>query len=116
MEDRSDQVQQYEDERLQLYGRQLVPVQQLTEYTLHRMRACQKLQKADPSMGGGQDPHFDDMFLVELTRWFHDSFFEWVNSLPCKVCNEPTKGRRVASLENGFRVEVGEKNHFPQTG
>lgn len=95
---------QYEDDRLQYYGRRIVPVQVLTENTLNHMRSIQKQQNADAQKT--PDPDFDDLFLVELTRWFHESFFEWVNTLPCKVCHESVKGRRVASIENGFRVEV----------
>lgn len=106
-------MQQYEDDRLQYYGRKLVPVQQLTENVLERMRSVQKEQKADSSTD--KDPDFDDLFLVELTKWFKESFFEWVNTIPCKVCHEEKKGRRVSSIENGLRVEVNTifPNKFP---
>lgn len=95
---------QYEDERLQYHGRQIVPVKVLTENTLKHMRKAQKQQAANPQKE--RDPDFDDLFLVELTHWFNKSFFEWVSMVPCKVCNDSTKGRRVSSIEQGLRVEV----------
>lgn len=104
LEFRSDEVQQYEDDRLQYYGRKMVPMATLTENALKNMRAVQKQQLSKASEVS--DPSFDDWFLVELTKWFNESFFTWVNTMPCKVCGKDDAKANGSSVENGVRVEV----------
>lgn len=109
MEHFSDEVQQYEDERLQWYGLQLIPLQRLTEQALKNMRAIQKkhqLAQAKDNRNKLDDPCFRDWLLVELTKWFKEEFFTWINSLPCKVCKSTDKKATKIKIRNNVRVEV----------
>lgn len=96
-------MQQYEDDRLQYYGRRMIPIRRLMENAMKNMRAVQKQQLKDKQI---KDPSFDDWLLVELTKWFNESFFEWVNTVPCKVCGKDTSQSKGSSVEDGVRVEV----------
>lgn len=100
----SDQVQQYEDENLQTYGRSIVPLQRLNRNALKSMRMVQKKLAAKPNKE--KDPCFRDWLLVELTRWFNEEFFTWVNSLPCKVCGMVKEKPKHSFVDDGVRVEV----------
>lgn len=106
LEFRSDEVMQYEDDRLQYYGRRMIPIRTLTENAIKNMRAVQKQQHKQPSNNEINDPSFDDWLLVELTKWFNESFFEWVNTLPCKVCGKDDARTKGSQIENDIRVEV----------
>ncbi|XP_055304059.1 peptide-N(4)-(N-acetyl-beta-glucosaminyl)asparagine amidase [Sitodiplosis mosellana] len=106
LEFRSDEVMQYEDDRLQYYGRRMIPIRTLTENTIKNMRAVQKEQYKQPLNKEIKDPSFDDWLLVELTKWFNESFFEWVNTLPCKVCGQDDARTKGSQVENDTRVEV----------
>lgn len=100
---------QYEDDRLQYYGRRMIPIRTLTENAIKNMRAIQKQQLKNPLQKTSseiKDPSFDDWLLVELTKWFNESFFEWVNTLPCKVCGKDDSRNKGSQVENGIRVEV----------
>lgn len=99
----SDQVQQYEDERLQLYGRKVIPLATLTENAINGMRRQQKEQGRDESI---KDPCFKDWLLVELVKWFNEKFFTWVDALPCKICGNCADRAHSTYVENGVRVEV----------
>lgn len=107
---------QYEDDRLQYYGRRMIPIRTLTENALKCMRAVQKQQLRQSSKNSknddNKDPSFDDWFLVELTKWFNESFFEWVNTLPCKVCGKDDARTKGAQVENNIRVEVSDFNIY----
>lgn len=96
-------MQQYEDDRLQYYGQRMIPIRRLMENAMKNMRAVQKQQLKDKQI---KDPSFDDWLLVELTKWFNESFFEWVNTVPCKVCGKDTSQSKGSSVEDGVRVEV----------
>lgn len=99
----SDQVQQYEDERLQHYGRKVIPLATLTENAMNGMRRQQKEQGRNASI---KDPCFKDWLLVELAKWFNEKFFTWVDALPCKICGNTADRARSTYVENGVRVEV----------
>lgn len=103
LEKTSDQMQQYEDERLLSYGRKVIPLETLTEYAINGMRRQQKEQGRDASL---RDPCFRDWLLVELTKWFNEKFFTWVNTLPCTVCGDCSDRARSTYVENDIRVEV----------
>lgn len=111
MEDMSDQVQQYEDESLQKYGRKFIPLERLTENALKNMRSVQKKIAAKPDKKE-KDPCFRDWLLVELTRWFNEEFFTWVNTLPCKVCGVEKENPKRSFVDDGVRVEVIEYGCF----
>lgn len=98
MEFFSDQVQQYEDDRLKYYGLKCIPLRTLTENALNGMRKVQKMNK--------EDPCFRDWLLVELARWFKEQFFTWVDVLPCKVCGSNADRHRTTRIENGVRTEI----------
>lgn len=76
---------------------------------MKNMRAIQKQQFNDKQI---KDPSFDDWLLVELTKWFNESFFEWVNALPCKVCGKDSSQSKGSLVENGVRVEVSNNSLF----
>lgn len=99
---------QYEDDRLQYYGRRMIPIRTLTENAIKNMRTIQKQQLEQPLGKDSEikDPSFDDWLLVELTKWFNESFFEWVNTLPCKVCGKTESRNKGSQVENDVRVEV----------
>lgn len=102
-------MQQYEDDRLQYYGRKMIPLQTLTENAIKNMRTIQKQQSGQPKSNASEikDPSFDDWLLVELTKWFNESFFTWIDSIPCKVCGKVDGSKAGGSLvENDVRVEV----------
>lgn len=106
MEDRSDEVQQYEDDRLQYYGRKMIPLRTLTENAIKGMRAIQK-QQMDPAKAKDiKDPCFEDWLLVELVKWFNEKFFTWINTIPCKVCNKNDSRPTSSIIEDDIRVEV----------
>lgn len=97
-------MQQYEDDRLQYYGRKMIPLRVLTENAMKRMRSIQKQQLNSAS--DTKDPNFNDWLLVELTKWFKEGFFTWVNKIPCKICKQTDLHAASQSIENGVRVEV----------
>lgn len=109
LEDRSDEVQQYEDDRLQYYGRKMIPLRTLTENAIKRMRTIQKLQKDPAKAKEIRDPCLEDWLLVELVKWFKEKFFTWVHTLPCKVCDRSETRPTGSIIEDGVRVEV---NHL----
>lgn len=110
LEHLSDQVMQYEDDRLQYYGRKLIPLETLTNNAQNAMRRVQKQELKDPC--------FRDWLLVELVRWFNEKFFTWVDTLPCKVCANESDRARAIRIEDGVRVEVsnccGTETKFPR--
>lgn len=98
------QVLGYEDEALKEFGRSLIPVEKLRLETIERLRVMQKNIRS--GTGTGQDPVYDDIFLVVFTEWFSRRFFTWVNKVPCKVCGSQVGTRPSPSyVEQGVRVE-----------
>lgn len=98
-------VMQYEDEQLQHFGKQIIPIERLTENALKKLRLIQK-EIHSKKTSNNPELCLKDLILCELARWFNEEFFTWVNSLPCGKCGNvdvPTKGGYV---ENGIRVEV----------
>lgn len=83
----------------------MIPIGLLSENAIKNMRAVQKQQ-----LSGGnvkiKDPSYEDWLLVELAKWFNESFFEWVNTLPCKVCGKDSSTAKSSLVENDVRVEV----------
>lgn len=82
----------------------MIPLRVLTENAMKSMRSIQKQQLN--TAANINDPNFDDWLLVELTKWFNESFFTWINSIPCKVCKKTDLHPASRSLENGVQVEV----------
>lgn len=108
MEDTSDQIQQYENKNLQELGRRSIPLERLHENVLNQMR---RMQKSISSKAIDEnDPCFRDFLLVELARWFHEEFFTWVNTLPCKVCGIEQDGPKYTFIDDSVRVEVINEN------
>lgn len=68
----------------------------------------QKQQLSQPKGKASEvkDPSFEDWLLVELTRWFNESFFTWINTIPCKVCGKEDGKASGSMVENDVRVEV----------
>ncbi|XP_073848899.1 N-glycanase Pngl [Musca autumnalis] len=109
LEHYSDSVMQYEDEKLLAAGRQLIPIDELTQKASETLLKIQEesanaVEEGKPAI---KEPCIRDLILVELVAWFKNEFFEWVNCLPCKVCgSEESKLRRTVT-EGDVRVEVG---------
>lgn len=95
---------QYEDRALLAYGLSLIPVSTLSEAAIVKMRQCQKQIVA--GQFSGREPCFRDALLVELTQWFHDKFFKWVNQLPCPRCGNEKTQSAGSTVEAGERVEL----------
>lgn len=87
----------------------MIPIRMLMEKAIKNMRTIQKQQLKDKQIN---DPSFDDWLLVELTKWFNESFFEWVNTLPCKVCRKDSSQSKGSLVENDVRVEVSNNSLF----
>ncbi|XP_061400557.1 peptide-N(4)-(N-acetyl-beta-glucosaminyl)asparagine amidase [Musca vetustissima] len=109
LEHYSDAVMQYEDEKLLAAGRQLIPIDELTQRaseTLIRIQeeSSKAVEEGKPAL---KEPCIRDLILVELVAWFKNDFFEWVNCLPCKVCGSEESKLRRTITEGDCRVEVG---------
>ncbi|XP_060660274.1 peptide-N(4)-(N-acetyl-beta-glucosaminyl)asparagine amidase [Drosophila nasuta] len=100
----SDAVMQYEDKALLASGLSLIPVDTLTS------NANEKLVGMQEMIASGQcqekEPCFRDLLLVELVNWFKTEFFEWVNTIPCKVCGSEDGKLRRTQTEGDVRVEI----------
>lgn len=97
----SDAVMQYEDEQLLAAGRALIPIDELTQ------RASEQLLNMQETATVDKEPCIRDLILVELVNWFQTEFFEWVNTLPCKVCGSEESNLKRTVTEGDVRVEVG---------
>lgn len=105
LENCSDSVLQLEDEKLFEAGRELIPIEDLTQ------KASEKLTMIQEGLAAGtcteKELCIRDLLLVELVNWFNTELFEWVNNLPCKVCGSEEMKLRRTQIEDGVRVEVG---------
>lgn len=105
LENCSDSVLQLEDEKLFQAGRELIPIEKLTQ------QASEKLTAMQDGFAAGtcteKELCIRDLLLVELVNWFNTELFEWVNNLPCKVCGSEEMKLRRTQIEDGVRVEVG---------
>lgn len=103
LEHLSDSVLQYEDKLLQESALQLMPLERFKLNALEKLRKIQKLiingEITDP------EPPLDDLILEELAFWFKTEFFTWINSAPCRVCNNQNTQPMGTSSMNGLRVE-----------
>lgn len=104
IETQSDHVMQYEDKKLQDYARDIVPKEKLKLNAIERIRKTQKTIKSGKF--DGQDPFYEDMFLVELTNWFNTDFFLWIDSVPCTLCGNDNSRSTGIHFENYIRVET----------
>uniref|UniRef100_A0A1I8Q858 Peptide-N(4)-(N-acetyl-beta-glucosaminyl)asparagine amidase n=1 Tax=Stomoxys calcitrans TaxID=35570 RepID=A0A1I8Q858_STOCA len=102
----SDAVMQYEDEKLMAAARQLIPIDNLTKKA-HEALANMQEANAKTETPSKQIPCIRDLILVELVNWFKNDFFEWINSLPCKVCGSEESKLKRTITEGDVRVEVG---------
>uniref|UniRef100_A0A3B3ZZ31 Peptide-N(4)-(N-acetyl-beta-glucosaminyl)asparagine amidase n=1 Tax=Periophthalmus magnuspinnatus TaxID=409849 RepID=A0A3B3ZZ31_9GOBI len=100
----------YENPELQQKARICIPHQELTSTAEKKMMEA---KEADPDCKLSQE----DFVVLELLRWFKQTFFSWVDSLPCSRCGGQTRnsGPLSPSTEDlrwgAQRVE----NHFCQT-
>lgn len=106
LENLSDHVMQYEDFGLKEYAKTIIPIEELTS------KAAENLFQIQEAISAGEvsttkEPCIRDLLLVELTRWFNEDFFEWVNTIACKVCGRDDYPQRNQRFEGGNRVEVG---------
>ncbi|XP_055920485.1 peptide-N(4)-(N-acetyl-beta-glucosaminyl)asparagine amidase [Eupeodes corollae] len=105
LENCSDSVLQFEDEKLLAAGREIIPIEDLTQKASSKLIAIQEDLKSGACVD--KEPCIRDLLLVELVNWFNTELFEWVNNLPCKVCGSEEMKLRRTQIEDGVRVEVG---------
>lgn len=102
---------QYEDDKLLAAGRELIPIDDLTQKASEKLMAMQEdeanSERAAPNSIAKKDYYIRDLILVELVNWFNTEFFEWVNNLPCKVCGSEDIKLKRTQTEGECRVEVG---------
>ncbi|KAF9416208.1 hypothetical protein HW555_006367 [Spodoptera exigua] len=97
----------YEDEDLQEYAREQIPIVTLQLLALERVRENQKLIKTGEHKG--PDLPFDIALLMELMSWFKYKFFKWVDQPPCEGCGGHTSFSNtvtVATDNETCRMEV----------
>ncbi|XP_055389982.1 peptide-N(4)-(N-acetyl-beta-glucosaminyl)asparagine amidase [Condylostylus longicornis] len=104
IEGSSDHVMQYEDENLLNIGRHIIPLDILTNKSIKNMREIQKAIRSGKYKE--PEPCLRDLLLAELANWFHDEFFEWVNNVRCKKCDNEIHNYKIV-VENGIQVEMG---------
>ena len=104
MEHQSDHVTQYEDDNLLKAGKLIIPIRKLEDAAIGKLRTIQKAIKN--SSYKEPEPCVKDLILVELVNWFNTEYFEWINSVKCKVCGKENIEKAVSN-ENGVRVEIG---------
>ncbi|CRL00097.1 CLUMA_CG013379, isoform A [Clunio marinus] len=99
----SDSVMQYEDDLLKESALQLIPLETLKLKALEKLRKLQKLLKNNSLKE--DEPLLDDLILEELTEWFKNRFFTWINSMPCRLCQNKDTNPIGTRIENGVRIE-----------
>ncbi|KAH8296968.1 hypothetical protein KR044_002100 [Drosophila immigrans] len=100
----SDAVMQYEDKALLASGLSLIPVDTLTSNANEKLVGMQEMIASGECQE--KEPCFRDLLLVELVNWFKTEFFEWVNTIPCKVCGSEDGKLRRTQTEGDVRVEI----------
>ncbi|KAH8372035.1 hypothetical protein KR093_009784 [Drosophila rubida] len=100
----SDAVMQYEDKALLASGLSLIPVDTLTCNANEKLVAMQEVIASGECQQ--KEPCFRDLLLVELVNWFKTEFFEWINTIPCKVCGSEDGKLRRTLTEGDVRVEI----------
>ncbi|XP_065369389.1 peptide-N(4)-(N-acetyl-beta-glucosaminyl)asparagine amidase [Calliphora vicina] len=105
----SDAVMQYEDEKLLAAGRDIIPIDDLTQKAAEKLMAMQEDQANSDQTSATPVKEFciRDLILVELVNWFNTEFFEWINNIPCKVCGSEESKLKRTQTEGDCRVEVG---------
>ncbi|CAN7997100.1 unnamed protein product [Ixodes hexagonus] len=106
----SSRVLIYERRDLQDKALGCIPTSELTLKAQQAMvnYTAQKTSQTE----GNPNPSFRDFLLVELLRWFKESFFHWVDTLDCSYCHAHTKmaGRAEPTPEerkgDASRVEL----------
>lgn len=107
LEGSAQSVMKYEDVILQEKARKIIPIQDLMRTSESNYQTIKDSQKE----GHAIDVDTQDLFLLELLKWFKTSFFSWVNSPKCDHCRGKTSlvGRATPSTQElrwgGGRVE-----------
>lgn len=110
----SDSVMQYEDDELLAAGREIIPIDDLTQKASEKLMAMQENPQSssetatnEQSTPPAKEYCIRDLILVELVNWFNTEYFEWINNLPCKVCGSEESKLKRTQTEGDCRVEVG---------
>lgn len=83
----------------------------LKDFEVTAVNNVRKLQKAIKSgHTNEQEVGIQELILMELSSWFKNSFFSWVDSPECSSCGGTTMfvGHNLSSATEGeaYRVEV----------
>lgn len=100
-------VLEYEDEDLQEYAREQIPIVTLQLLALERVRENQKLIKTGEHKG--PDLPFDIALIMELMSWFKYKFFKWVDQPSCEGCGGHTSFSNMLTVttdKETCRMEV----------
>ncbi|KAJ6644016.1 Peptide-N(4)-(N-acetyl-beta-glucosaminyl)asparagine amidase [Pseudolycoriella hygida] len=105
LETLSDLSMQYEDTKIQKYATSLIPLDRLVYNSTKRLRLIQK-EIASKGCSKSAEICLTDLILCELSRWFNEEFFTWVNSMPCRVCGNDDVQTRGKTKDGGIDVET----------
>lgn len=83
----SSRVQAYERRDLQTKALACIPLAALERDAELAMSDYQARRQT----GAKNEPGLRDFLIVEILHWFKDSFFSWVDTLPCGRCEGSTK-------------------------
>ncbi|KAK7864696.1 hypothetical protein R5R35_010953 [Gryllus longicercus] len=86
----SEAVLRYENAELQKKALSIIPVSELENAAVEKMRFLQK-EVREKKMKDDELPEIKDLLLIELLTWFKNIFFTWVDSPACEYCNGRTK-------------------------
>ncbi|XP_075215729.1 N-glycanase Pngl isoform X2 [Lycorma delicatula] len=103
IENRSQNICQYEDKELQLKALSFVPISRIESSVSKQMREIQKSAIKDGSSDLCEASINEILFLKELMKWFKMEFFKWVDAPTCSVCNSATQFHSHSTEEKDLR-------------
>lgn len=85
------QSEQFGYEDLRARALQLIPLERLHSSTVGALRSHQKGIKENSTSELSESEVYEYSFLAELTSWFKNEFFQWVDSPDCENCGSTSK-------------------------
>jgi len=102
-------VLQYETESIKKEALACMPLTQMESNAAQRLRNAQIALKSMKMTEDMEEPSLQQMLLLELLSWFKNSFFTWVDTLPCFFCSKETESAQRKS-SNGMSIDVSWNN------